>query len=580
MRARGVMQFVLGMAIAGGLALLALAMSERSSKTTASGFAGSVDMTPLDEAAVNSEGRLKSYASFARDAMSRISGSRRINDQTPDFTYMDLMIRPERYEDVDLIYVKNTTMRARIAELLRKDQAADPARIDKIAKSGLIGEKLLFSPSVKSQIGEWQRDLIRTAKFVDMIDNALSMKDPRAMADRLRLIPPAGDDPKAAWLSVNDLFPAGEDDPATPGVDESLTTPSDVLDPVKRGAVRATYLELVEAWRGENAAKVNEAVRTLAASLAAVNPAVYPSHTQLRWESLYFKLGNLTWGWLLYLVSVIFLLMAVIYRWDGARRIGLGAFTVAFLFHTAALGLRWYVSGRWPNSNMFEAVTTSVWLGTTLAIGIEWMARRTQLRNLFVLAGGVASMAGLMSARYIPQLDSSIRNMMPVLHDLWLYIHTNVIIASYALIAMAAITAVLYLAWRVVGRGGAVYARAGGTAMLVDSGGKQAATGLSPGEILDGATMVLMELSFVLLWAGLVMGAIWADHSWGRPWGWDPKEVFALNTFLVFLVLVHVRLKVADKGLWTAILAVVGCGVMLFNWIVINFIISGLHSYA
>ena len=102
----------------------------------------------------------------------------------------------------------------------------------------------------------------------------------------------------------------------------------------------------------------------------------------------------------------------------------------------------------------------------------------------------------------------------------------------------------------------------------------------SLGEVMDGATMILVELSFILLWAGIVMGAIWADHSWGRPWGWDPKEVFALNTFLVFAVLVHVRWSVRDKGLWTALLAVVGCAVMLFNWVVINFTIAGLHSYA
>ena len=92
--------------------------------------------------------------------------------------------------------------------------------------------------------------------------------------------------------------------------------------------------------------------------------------------------------------------------------------------------------------------------------------------------------------------------------------------------------------------------------------------------------MVLVELAFIMLWTGLVMGAIWADHSWGRPWGWDPKEVFALNTFLIFLVLIHVRLKVRDKAFWTAILAVVGFEVMMFNWIVVNFVISGLHSYA
>jgi ABC-type transport system involved in cytochrome c biogenesis permease subunit len=98
--------------------------------------------------------------------------------------------------------------------------------------------------------------------------------------------------------------------------------------------------------------------------------------------------------------------------------------------------------------------------------------------------------------------------------------------------------------------------------------------------VLDGATMLLFELFFIILWTGIIMGAIWADHSWGRPWGWDPKEVFALNTWIIFLILVHVRIKVQDKALWTAVLGVVGCSVMLFNWIVVNFFITGLHSYA
>ena len=103
---------------------------------------------------------------------------------------------------------------------------------------------------------------------------------------------------------------------------------------------------------------------------------------------------------------------------------------------------------------------------------------------------------------------------------------------------------------------------------------------MSKGEVFDGVTMILMELAVIMLWAGIVMGAIWADHSWGRPWGWDPKEVFAFNTFVIFLILVHLRLTSKDKGLWTAWLAVIGCAVMMFNWVIINFVISGLHSYA
>ena len=148
---------------------------------------------------------------------------------------------------------------------------------------------------------------------------------------------------------------------------------------------------------------------------------------------------------------------------------------------------------------------------------------------------------------------------------------------------MAAVSAGIHLVYR-LGGGAADYVRVGGAGALIlkkpDGQSYLSESGGSPAQVFDGATMVLMELAFIMLWTGLVMGAIWADHSWGRPWGWDPKEVFALNTFIILALLVHVRLKVRDKGLWTALLAMAGFIVMLFNWIFINFVIVGLHSYA
>jgi cytochrome c-type biogenesis protein CcsB len=262
----------------------------------------------------------------------------------------------------------------------------------------------------------------------------------------------------------------------------------------------------------------------------------------------------------------------------------------AFAMHTFAVMLRWYVAQRWPNSNMFEAVTTAAWFGGCLAIVLEIALRKSPMRNVFALGSAAASMCALMAVHFLPlSLSPNISNMMPVLNDVWLYIHTNVIIFSYCLIFMAAISALLYLGYRglAVLRGvnaSMEYARVGGAGSLImtrpDGSSYIDESRSTFGQILDGTTMVMMEMSFVLLWTGLVMGALWADHSWGRPWGWDPKEVFALNTFIIFLLLVHVRLKVKDKGLWTALLAVLGAAVMLFNWIIINFAISGLHSYA
>jgi ABC-type transport system involved in cytochrome c biogenesis permease subunit len=100
-------------------------------------------------------------------------------------------------------------------------------------------------------------------------------------------------------------------------------------------------------------------------------------------------------------------------------------------------------------------------------------------------------------------------------------------------------------------------------------------------EGLDAANVVILQLAFWLLGAGIICGAIWADRSWGRPWGWDPKETFALVTWICYLVILHVRVAAPrNKAPLTAALAIVGFGIMMFNWIGVNFFLVGLHSYA
>jgi ABC-type transport system involved in cytochrome c biogenesis permease subunit len=98
---------------------------------------------------------------------------------------------------------------------------------------------------------------------------------------------------------------------------------------------------------------------------------------------------------------------------------------------------------------------------------------------------------------------------------------------------------------------------------------------------LDAANMVVLQMAFWLLGTGIICGAVWADVSWGRPWGWDPKETFALVTWIVYLIIVHVRFVTGRKrALWTAALSILGFAIMMFNWIGVNFWLVGLHSYA
>lgn len=562
-------------------------MADRPEAPEPSEFAREIDLSPLESIAVQHQGRFKSYFSFANEFVGYIAGPRAVLGQRDEFTYLDLIFRPDRYADKPIVYVKHKPMRVQIASAL--GDRLPRAEADRFIDDGLIAPVLLVEDPVQDLMERWSRDLIRTAKHVNRINNALTLLQPaqdrntgevviqpqQQLVEVLRIVPPARGTEKDRWLSTNALFGGSAEQQAASALAG--------LDPAKLSLLRESWSDFVLAWRRHtDPREASEALATFCSLLPTINPDVYPSQDRMKWESWYFSTGAMTWVWLIYLLSIIFLLMSVVYRWNAARFLGMGTFLIAFGLHTFAIGLRWYVSGRWPNSNMFEAVTTAVWFGALLAIGLEVLCRRTPLRNLFALTAACASMVAMMAASFIPELDANINNRMPILYDIWLYIHTNVIIASYALIAMAAVTGTLYLLHR-LGGGPPDYARAGGAAGLIER--TKASLGspehkASKGEVFDGATMILMELAFVLLWAGIVMGAIWADHSWGRPWGWDPKEVFALNTFLVFLILVHVRLKVRDKGLWTAVLAICGCAVMLFNWIVINFVISGLHSYA
>jgi cytochrome c-type biogenesis protein CcsB len=578
--------------------VLALFCALSGTLTAQDAFTDEIDLRPVSEIAVNTSGRLKSLGSHANSMMDAVSGPRKIGGRDPVFTYFDMMFRPEVYEDADVVYIKNKAVREAIVKTFQDEVVDDPdllvrfpqliERMESFRATGLISPTLLVEPSLAKLFSRMKLDLIRTASQISTMESATRVMQPEVLAFTLRVIPPPGDGTDTRWRSITRVMMVPGEGELAAELQPQLTV--DGLDDQQQSEIAGDWLDLGNAWVRGDAAGVNTASVSLAQRLAEVNPQLYPERSRLGWESWYFRNDQLTRVWLVYMLSVILLLLGLVYQWPWARWSGMAVFLIALGLQTGALILRWYISGRWPNANMFEAVTTAAWFGSAGALILEIIVRRTGMRTIFALAASTASLVALMAANFLPvYLNPNIDNKMPVLHDIWLYIHTNVIIFSYVLIFMASISAMLYLGHRLFG-GAASFARVGGAGSLVLGTGAGAAVGTEEskpharrarlGEMLDGVTMLLMELSFVLLWTGLVMGAIWADHSWGRPWGWDPKEVFALNTFLVFAVLVHVRLKVHDKGIWTAWLALIGAAVMLFNWIVINYVIVGLHSYA
>ena len=283
-----------------------------------SAFAQEVDLTPLGRMAVWEQGRLKSYDSFASAAMQYVSGPHDINGDPPGFSYLDLMLRADLYENAAVIYVKKKPVRGEIAKALGDLMTEEQVRA--FRKSGMISQELLLQPAVQDLLDRKRRDLIRTAKSVQQIESAMFVKQPDWLRRSLTIVPPVGE-----------------------GADQRPWTTLETAGP-QAGELGAAWSAFTEAWRNRDANGVNESAADLAALLPLVNPEIYPPQDRLAWESWYFQASNMTWVWLVYLLSIVLLVMAGVYRWSTARWIGLGVFVLAFGLHTFALGLRWYAS--------------------------------------------------------------------------------------------------------------------------------------------------------------------------------------------------------------------------------------------
>jgi cytochrome c-type biogenesis protein CcsB len=606
--------------LAAGLLLALLAPGARAASdfrlSVGSEFLGALKLEEFRLVAVQEGGRIKTFDSLAREKLKYVNASSEADAIDPVARYLDMMLVPQHWIGTPVIHIDKRVVREQIVNHLRTmvppgqraGPIADP-ELERILDEGLVSIEFVDHPQVQQVLSMMERDLRQTAKQVQEIRTGRGLADHRMLRAMWKVIPPPGGDDVDPWHSVDALTRgAMPNDSVHAGMMGAGGGGIPGLDGAIAQDIREAWQSLQQAWRFQDAEQANRAMATLSSSFAQVEPSLYPGESRRAWEHWYYKYKKLTPGWIVYFFSLPFLLMAFLYGFRWARVTGLLLFGAGFVIHTVSIGLRWYLAGRIPNANMFEAIIASAWFGGLLAIAMEYLLRRRRMKNLPALGAGFYAMLGMMFGNFMTvKLNSDITTVMPVLdRTIWLYIHTNMIIISYALIFFAAVTAVIYLGcrWaapfapRLLGSdwGPSAFAIGGASQLILRRDDRDepppaslsAAAAADPGgpanqglaRTLDGATMVFLEVAFITLWLGTILGAVWADVSWGRPWGWDPKEVFALNTWLVFLVLVHVRFKVREKALWTAWLAVIGCAVMLFNWVAVNFVIVGLHSYA
>ncbi len=561
-------------------------------------FKKRVHLAVLKLLAVQNNDQIKTLDSWARQSIQTICGFSSINGENPLYTALDMAFRPQAWQHRDCIYIQTVPIRQRLGRLVA------PAEAKRILWQGTVSPAFLASEPVGALLRHISSDAALNSS-VAQISNALYVF--KHLFEALRLVPPAPPATSGTWLQPLQLI--ANLGPAAAKMDPRLARlqPRPGYSSRQAWTILMGLSQLAAGWRARNARSVNAGIAQLAAVLPRVNPAAYPSRLKRGVEIWYNRLFNGTIvGVGLYFIALTLFLIAAVGAYPAARRPALFFFTLAVAVHAAFMAVRWWLAGRIPIQNEFESVLASAFAGCVIGLILEYW-KKTNLFGLAMSFVGFLAMTACFVVPYVlgHNIGENIGRVDGVLNSYWLYIHVNVVVSSYALIGASFCLALLYLLVKLYYRlrplgetalagasSGAALAgargEAGGTAMLAgrNVGGAAAA---APGRQwrenflrqLDAANIVVLQMGFWFLGTGIVLGAVWASYSWGRPWEWDPKETFSLVTGVVYLIIVHLRFVTPKyRPDWTAWLAVIGFAVMLFNWIGVNYFLVGLHSYA
>lgn len=255
---------------------------------------------------------------------------------------------------------------------------------------------------------------------------------------------------------------------------------------------------------------------------------------------------------------------------DSARvevlgRAGVALTVVAFALNLGGVVLRGVAAGRAPWGNMLEFVTTAMVAIVGTYLLLAWRSRARWLGL------PVVTLAALGNGLAVTVFYVAVAPLVPALHSIWFLIHILAATISAAAFNLGALTALLYLVKTRADRRVAQSRPPARTSYL---------NRLPDARSLDRMSYRFHAFAFPLWTFTVAAGAVWAQFAWGRYWGWDPKETWALVTWVVYACYLHARSTAGWKGRRAAVLALVGVATFWFNFVGVNLLVSGLHSYA
>ena len=309
--------------------------------------------------------------------------------------------------------------------------------------------------------------------------------------------------------------------------------------------------------------RANEWLKVIKRYQEKLGSAVMISDAKIEMEIFFNKIRIFARLSALYVISGILLLILVFIRIQNPKFNANFAFKFvyflnifAFFTHTFGLALRWYIANHAPWSNAYESLIYIAW---SLSLSGIIFSRKSLLSLALtsILAGCTLMVANL------TDIDPQITNIMPVLHSYWLTIHVSVITASYGFLGLCALLGIFTLVL---------------FCFINDKNSANLSINITEAVRINEVAMIL---GLALLTIGNFLGGVWANESWGRYWGWDSKETWALITILIYAAVLHARLvKSLNSQFWFSIFAMWAYLSVIMTYFGVNFYLTGMHTYA
>ena len=494
----------------------------------------------------DSDGRMKPVNTYASELLRKLSKKDVYNDFSANQVFLSMQESPQLWYNVPIIYLKPKkadTIRQLIGIPKEQKYAALIDFLDKNLnyKLGPYLEEA-YSAQVPTAI---QKEFKEADQRVSLLFNTLE-------GDALRLFP-IPEDENNKWVSSKEF------------VRQNLS----VGDSLYANFIKTGFLAYLATLQND---KLQESDFTQSQKLLSALKTTqqrYGGDTMLSEEKIKteikynkYDIFKKLFSWYMYASSLMFVLLIVQILKDKSKvlNISVSVFKVllyvCFALHTAGLIARWYISGHAPWSDAYESMIYVAW--ATMAFGVML----GQKSNLTFASTAFVTAMILMIAHW-NWMDPSIGNLQPVLNSYWLMIHVAIIVGSYGPFALGMILGVISLLLMI----------------LTNSKNKQKMA-LSVKELTIINEMAL-TVGLVMLTIGNFLGGMWANESWGRYWGWDPKETWALISIMIYAFVIHMRLVPGLRNrLIFNIASVLAFGSILMTYFGVNFYLAGLHSYA